>query len=128
EELHGIADTELLREGTQRRLERPAAGDVQPQTRQLAPRLRQRAQQHDVALDRDQASDAQKPKLGPGVRPHAPVRLDPVVNDLEALAVETLHVLEIAREAARDRDVRVRETRNPPGAEREPRILRESVA
>ena len=47
-----------------------------------------------------------------GVRPRFAVRLDAVVDDLEAIPVEALDFLEIPREAARDRDVRVRERRD----------------
>ena len=47
-------------------------------------RLRKRAHQDDVALDRDEAPDAQQAGLTAAVRPRQPVRLDPVVDDLEA--------------------------------------------
>ena len=66
EEAHRVVDAELLRERAQRRLERAAAGDVELQLRDLRSRLRERAQQHDVALDRDQAADAEQARARPG--------------------------------------------------------------
>ena len=121
EEAHRVVDPELPRERAQRRLERPAAGDVELEPRDPAPRLRERAQQDDVALDRDQAADAEQPRHAPVVRRRLAVGLDPVVDDLEARAVEALGLLEVPREPARDRDVDVREARDRPVAEREAR-------
>ena len=62
-----------------------------------------------------------------GVRLRLAVRVDPVVHDLEALVVEALDVLEIAREPARDRDVDVREARERTVGEPEVRGLAELV-
>ena len=61
------------------------------------------------------------------VRPRLAVRLDPVVHDLEARAVEALDLLEVACEPARDGDVRVRETGNRAIAECEAAVLPELV-
>ena len=55
------------------------------------------------------------------------VGVDAVVDDLEALVVEALHILEIPREAARDRYVHVREARERPVGETEIRRLAELV-
>ena len=92
-----------------------------------SPRLRERAQQDDVALDRDQPADAEQPRHVAGVRRGLAVRVDAVVDDLERLVVEALDVLEVAREPARDRDVHVREARERAVGEPEVRRLAELV-
>ena len=84
EEPHRVFDLELFGQRAQRRLERAASRNVEPQGRHLPPRLRKRAQQDDVALDRDQTSDAEEPRLARAVRPRLAVGLDAVVDDLEA--------------------------------------------
>ena len=61
------------------------------------------------------------------IRPRRTVRLDAVVHDLEARTVEALDLFEVAREAARDRDVRVGERRDRAVSEREARVLAELV-
>ncbi len=61
------------------------------------------------------------------VRPRLAVRLDPVVDDLEAGAVEALHFLEVASEPARDRDMCVSQARDRAVAERKPTVLAELV-
>ena len=61
------------------------------------------------------------------VRRRLAVRRDPVVDDLEALLVEALRLRQVAREAARDRDVHVREAGDGPVAERERAALAELV-
>ena len=55
-----------------------------------------------MTLDRNQAPDAQQPRIGPAVGIRTAVRIDPVVDDLEALAVEAFDLLEIPRQPARD--------------------------
>ena len=109
EEADRVEHAELARERLQRRLERTAAGDLELEVGQLALRLGERAQQHDVPLDRDQSPDAEQARHAVRVRLRLAVRIDPVVDDLEAVVVEALDVLEVAREPARDRDVHVRE-------------------
>src|SRR5581483_7262096 len=100
EEADRVADAELARERAQRRLERAAAGDVEPEPGQLLLRLGERAQQHDVALDRDEAADAEQARLATVVRGGLAVGIDAVVDDLETLPVEPLDLLEVARETA----------------------------
>src|SRR5205814_7858314 len=51
----------------------------------------------------------------------------PVMDDLEAPAVEALDLLQVAREPARDCDVRVRQARDRAIAEREAAVLAELV-
>ena len=119
EEPHGVVHLELARERLQRRLQRPAAGDVERQAGHLLPRLREGAEQHDMALDRDQPADAEQPWQRLRVRRRLAARGDAVVDDLEVLGVEALRLLEVLREAARDGDVDVRETRNSAVGERE---------
>src|SRR5205814_4949686 len=87
----------------------------------------ERTQQDDVALDRDQPADAQQPRHATRIRTRLAVRLDAVVDDLEARAVEPLDLLEIAGEAPRDRDVGVGEARDRAVAEREAAVLAELV-
>ena len=71
-----------------------------------------------MALDRDQAADAEQPRLAPTYGAALTVRRDPVVDDLEVLLVEPLGLGEVLREPLRDRDVDVRERAD--GAVREP--------
>ena len=80
-----------------------------------------------MALDRDQPADAEQARRVARVRRRLAVGVDAVVDDLEALAVESLDVLEIAREPARDRDVHVRERRDGAVGETEVRRLAELV-
>ena len=87
----------------------------------------ERAQQHDVALDRDQPADAEEPRRRHGRGRLAVARRDPVVDDLEALLVEALRVGQVPREPARDRDLDVREARDGAVAEREAPALTELV-
>ena len=62
-----------------------------------------------MSLDRDQSPDAQDPRRRGDVRGRGSVDRDPVVDDLEAALREALGLGEVAREAAGDRDVDVRE-------------------
>ena len=71
--------------------------------------------------------DAEEPRHAALVRPRRAVRRDPVVDDLEARLVEALGVGQVARQAARDRDVDVREARHRAVAEREGAALAELV-
>src|SRR5207237_7286033 len=96
----GVADAYPARERAQRRLEQAASGDVDPEPGQLLLRLGERAQQHDVALDRDEAADAEQARLVTVVGRRLAVGIDAVVDDLEALPVESLDLLEVARETA----------------------------
>src|SRR5207253_6581297 len=127
EEAHGVRHTELADERLQRGLERAAPGDLELETRQLTPRFGERAQEDEMALDRDQAADAEEARDVVFVRLRLAVGVDPVVDDLEALVVEPLDVLEIAREPARDGDVHVREARECAVGETEVRRLAELV-
>ena len=109
EEANRLLEAELAGVGLERRLERPAPGDVERGARDDGPRLRECAQEDEVALDRDQPPDAEQARLAARVRRRGVARRDPVVDDLEVLLVEALRLGEVAREALRDRDVHVRE-------------------
>ena len=87
----------------------------------LVEHLPERAQQHDVALDRDQAADAEEARRVAGVRLGLGAGGDAVVDDLEVGLREALGLGEVAREAARDRDLPVRERADRAVAEREER-------
>ncbi len=50
-----------------------------------------------MTLDRNEPADAEQAPLAGGVRLRVAVRVDPVVDDLEAFPVEALDVLEIVR-------------------------------
>ena len=80
-----------------------------------------------MALDGDEAADAEETRLGSLVRRRRPVRRDPVVDDLEVLLLEALRVGEVLREPLRDRDVDVRERSDRPVGEPEPAALAELV-
>ena len=77
EEAHRADQVELAREILQAVLEHAAAGDVEPRVGPRVEHPPERAQQDDVALDRDQAADAQEVRrvarvrlrLGPGAIP-----------------------------------------------------------
>src|SRR5205814_9120395 len=127
QEAHGVGNAELPRERAQSRLERPATRDLELERGQLPLRERERAEQDDLALDRDQPADAEQARRLPGVRRRFAAGRDPVVNDLEAALVEAFRVREVPGEAARDRDVDVREARDRAVAESERPPLAELV-
>ena len=104
---------------------RPAMSSSRPGD--LLLRGGERAQEDDVALDRDQPADAEQARRLVRVRLRLAVGRDPVVDDLEALLAEALGLCEVAREPARDRDVHVREARDGAVAERERRPSRNSL-
>src|SRR3954447_23514837 len=104
-------DAELERKRSQRRLERPSSRYLELEVWQLTLRFGERAKEHDVALDGNQAADAEEPRDTVCIRLRLAVGIDAVVHDLEAVAVESLHIFEVVRKAAGDRDVHVRETR-----------------
>jgi len=90
------AEVERVREVLQPALEHAAPCDVEPRLRALLEQLPERAQQDEMALDRDQAPDAEevraaveRPRRGPGV--------DAVVDDLEVRLAEALGLGEVAR-------------------------------
>ena len=83
EEAHGVVQPELAHVRLQRGLERAVARDVEDELRDAQPRLRERTHEDEVALDRDEAADAEDTRHGPGVRLDAVPRRDPVVDDLE---------------------------------------------
>src|SRR5207248_2108993 len=84
EEAHGVLDPELLRERAECGLERSTAGEAELEGRDVLPCLGERAQQDDMALDRDQPPDARQARRVAAVRPGLAVGLDAVVDDLEA--------------------------------------------
>ena len=100
QETDRVPELELHCKGAQRRLQRTPSRDVELQVRNSAARCRERSQQHDVTLDRDQTTDAEQHRHGPGVGTRRTVGLDAVVNDLEARAVEALHLFEVTGEPA----------------------------
>ena len=110
---------ELQRERSQRRLERSRGPDLELERGGLSFRISEGSKEHDMALDRDQPADAEEPRYPVGVRLQLAVGIDAVVDDLEAVAVEPSHVLEVecrprgwrcARARARERDPRHRNT------------------
>src|SRR5207247_3273038 len=90
EEVDRMSDAELAHERLQRRLERTAPGHVELELGEPPPRLGERAQEHEMALDRDQPPDAKQPRRASRVGARLAVGVDAVVDDLEALAVEAL--------------------------------------
>ena len=108
-------------------LEHAAARDVERRVGPLVEHLPERAQQHDMALDRDQAADAEEARRVAGVRLGLRAGRDAVVDDLEVRLREALGLGEVAREAARDRDLPVRERADRAVAEREDAALAELV-
>src|SRR5581483_6170662 len=116
----------VAREAAQLLLERACAGEVERQPGHLLAGGRERAQERLVALDRDQAADAQQARPGRGRR-----RLraggDPVVDDLERARVEALPLGEVLGEPARDRDLDVGEAGDGAVAEREQPAVAELV-
>ena len=120
EEAHRVLEPELARVSLQGGLERPAPGDVEHHVGHTCARLRQRAEEDEVTLDRDEAADAEEARLGPVVRSRAPCRGDPVVDDLEVSLVEALGLREVLGETLRDRDVHVRERADRAIGEPEP--------
>ena len=89
---------ELTRVRLQRRRERAASRDVECDVRHLRARLRESAQEDEVALDRDEPPDAEESRRRSRVRRRLTVRSDPVVDDLEVLLVEPLGLGEVLRE------------------------------
>ena len=71
EEPHGAVEPELAREILEPVLEHAAARDLERRVGPLVEHLPERAQQHDVALDRDQAADAEEARRVAGVRRRA---------------------------------------------------------
>src|SRR5439155_16373106 len=96
----GVGDSKLARERLQRRFERAMTRDLELEIRQLLPRLGERAQQDDVALDRDQAPDAEQARHVSRVWGRLAVWIDAVVDDLERLVVEGFEILQVAGKAA----------------------------
>jgi hypothetical protein len=127
EETNGVLHLQLLGQRAQGRLQGPTPGDVELKPRHLPPRLRERAQQHDVSLDRNQPPDTEQSRLIAAIRLRRAVGVDAVVDDLEARAVETLDLLEVAGETTRDGNVRVRKARNRAVAQGETAVLAELV-
>ena len=127
EEANGAVEPELLHERPQRRLERAAARQLKLEVRHLLPCGSHRAQQHDVSLDRDQPPDAEEPRRRGDVRGRGAVDRDSIVDDLEAPLREALCLGEVARQAAGDRDVDVREARDGAVGEGELASLAELV-
>src|SRR5205085_11564654 len=105
-------DAELARDRPQRRLQRTASRQVELELRKLALRLGERAEEDEMPLDRDQTADAEQARRLSQERARRPVLRDPVVHDVERLLGESLRLLQVAREPARDRDVLVRERRD----------------
>ena len=103
---------------------RPAMSSVSSGTSRLA--ARERAQQDDVALDRDQAADAEQAR-----RRRRTARLGARRRSRSGRSrsrlVEPLRLGEVAREPARDRDVRVGERGDRAVGERERPGLAELV-
>ena len=127
EERDRVGDPELECKRPQCVLERAASGDVEAEVGELAPGERERAQQDDVPLDRDQAPDAKEPEPLAVIRRRLRPGLDPVVDDLERLLVEAFDVGEVAREPPRDRDVHRRELADGAVGHGEPLALAELV-
>ena len=96
-------------------------------SRREGSRSRAFAQQHDVALDRNQPADAEQSWDVVRIRHGPAVGLDPVVDDLETRTVEALDLFQVLRQTTRDRDVRVREARDGTVAECEAAVLAELV-
>ena len=127
EEAHRVLEPELARVGLEGGLERPAPGDVEHHVGHTCARLRQRTEQDEVTLDRDEAADAEQARLGPVVRSRVPRRGDAVVDDLEVGLVEALGLREVLGETLRDRDVHVRERADRAIGEPEPAPFSELV-
>ena len=68
----------------------PLPGDVEPGVGPRVDALAEGAQQDDVALDRDQAADAEEPGRPPGYGSRPEPARDPVVDDLEVRLDEAL--------------------------------------
>src|SRR5437764_993313 len=80
EEAHRFLQLELLHQGSQGRLERPAAGELELEIRHLLARRGDGAEEHNVALDRYQASDAEEPRRRVDVARRGSVDRNPVVD------------------------------------------------
>jgi len=83
EEAHRVVEAELTDERAQRGPEHAPACDLDAEVRHLLARFRQRAQEDDVALDRDQPADAEHVLPVALVRRRLGPLADPVVDDLE---------------------------------------------
>ena len=127
EEADGAVQPELAREVLEPVLEHAAAGDVERRVGPLVEHLPERAQQHDMSLDRDQAPDTEEAGRLAGVRLRLRPGGDPVVDDLEVGLGEAFRLRQVAGEAARDRDLPVRERADRAVAEREEPPLPELV-
>ena len=118
---------ELAGEILQAVLEHAAARDLERRVGPHIEHLAERAQEHDMPLDRDQAADAEEPRRVAGVRLGLGAGGDPVVDDLEVRLGEAFRLREVAGEAAGDGDLPVGERADRPVAEREDAALPELV-
>jgi hypothetical protein len=99
EEPHRFREAELACEILQPVLERAAPGNVESRLGAFVEHAAEGAQQDDVTLDRDQASDAEEAQLVAFVRRRLRTCSDSVVDDLEVGLQEAFRLGQVAREA-----------------------------